>query len=304
MAVAMQRTTKRTTGRTAKPALPPVELMGGLFGAARKTEPEPAKGWVGWMNKLEQRALWLWSLPAVYYSSLAVVGLAVAVLVGTGWRYQGVVLDRLSTFVAQASGAVVQRIEVAGVVYTSKEDLSAALRLNKGDSLVGFDAGVARRRLEALPWVRLASVERQLPDTVKVVLFEHVPLARLVVDGQIFVINKDGEPIVSDAGNAFPNLPLLQGTGAGPAAGDLFAVLGQWPQLVGQLREAQLVGERRWDLRLVSGVKIQLPAREGGYGPEVALQRLAKLQTARQVLSWQAGQVDLRLLDRIFLRAG
>lgn len=216
--------------------------------------------------------------------------------------YREPLSEHFTTFVAQATGATVQSIVVEGVAYTAKDGMQQALGLHKGDSLVGFDTAAARARIEALPWVRLASVERQLPATVKVMVYEHVPLARVVADDQIWVINQSGERIVPDTDNRFAGLPLLQGEGAATAAGPLFATLSAWPQLFSQLREAHYVGQRRWDLRFVSGVTVQLPENTASFGPATALPILAKLEEARHVLTLNAGEVDLRLPDRVFLR--
>lgn len=278
--------------------VPPVEMMGSLFGSARPKEPLAPTGFRGWLARAEERVA---RLPWVRIGQGAMV---IAVVTGgaTLWQWRSVAGEAMTAYVAEATGAVVEKIVVTGAVYTGKDDLQTALGLKKGDSLVGFDAGSARGRIEQLPWVRLASVDRMLPDRVNVTIYEHVPLARLVAEGKIWVINKDGERIVADADNAFPGLPLLQGEGAADHANELFAHLSNWPQLLSQLREAQWMGGRRWDLRFVSGVVVQLPEEEKNFGAEQALPLLAKLEEARHVLTLNAGEVDLRLPDRVVLR--
>lgn len=244
-----------------------------------------------------QVVAWPWKDIGRYAGMTAGVVFAVAL-----WVYRAPVGDQLTEFVAQATGATVSSVVVEGSVYSGKDEMQTALGLKKGDSLVGFDAREARTRIEALPWVRLASVDRQLPATVKVTVYEHVPLARVVADGEIWVVNQEGERVVADNDNRFAGLPLLEGDGAAGAAGKLFAVLGAWPQLITQLREAKFVGERRWDLKFVSGVVVQLPEEGQAYGPNAALPVLAKLEEARHVLTLSAGEVDLRLSDRVVLR--
>lgn len=278
--------------------VPPVDMMGSLFGGVRPKEPEAPKGFRGWLAKAEQRVIgWPWKR----------IGQVSAVIVALGggyalWSHRVVVGDFAAAYVAEATGAVVEKIVVSGAVYTGRDDLQTALGLQRGDSLVGFDAGSARARIEQLPWVRLASVDRMLPDRVNVTIYEHVPLARLVADGQIWVINKDGKRIVADSSNAFAGLPLLKGDGAAAQAGTLFMHMANWPQLLSQLREAEWVGDRRWNLRFVSGVMVQLPEDSREFGAEQALPLLAKLEEARHVLTLNAGEVDLRLADKVVLR--
>ncbi len=286
-----------------KPAdVPPVELMdefgGSLFGGTRPKKVEAPKGFRGWLAKAEQRVIgWPWKRIGQGAAAVAVMAGGYAL-----WNNRVFVGDFTAAYVAEATGAVVEKIVVSGAVYTGREDLQSALGLQRGDSLVGFDAGSARARIEQLPWVRLASVDRMLPDRVNVTIYEHVPLARLVADGQIWVINKDGKRIVADNGNAFAGLPLLKGDGAAAQAGPLFMHLANWPQLLTQLREAEWVGDRRWNLRFVSGVMVQLPEDSRTFGAEQALPLLAKLEEARHVLTLNAGEVDLRLPDRVVLR--
>ena len=219
-----------------------------------------------------------------------------------GWTQREPVGAWLETQIAQATGATVQKIVIEGAGYTPREELQQALALEKGQSLVTYNTGGARARLEALPWVRLAAVERQLPDTLKVSLYEHVPLARVDVDGQYWVANKEGELIVADDEGRFGGLPLLHGLGAPKQAAGLFALLGTWPNLLGQLRDATWVGQRRWDLTFASGVLVRLPE-DGGKGEvRAAMARFAELEQQRHVLTLPDGEVDLRLPDRIVLR--
>ena len=278
--------------------VPPMELMGSLFGGVRVSQQEDLPKWRRRLVAFETRVA---NFPWSKAGKVAMV----AVLLGggaVGWVYRSPLNAHVTTFVAKATGAVVDKIVVSGAVYTGKEALQQALGLERGSSLVGFDAASARARLEALPWVRLASVERQLPDTVNVQVYEYVPLARLVENGKIWIINKAGDKIVADSDNRFPGLPLLQGDGAAKAAGELFTALTAWPQLQSQLREADWMGDRRWNLRFVSGVVVELPEDTPEHGVDTALALLAKLEDARHVLTLNAGEVDLRLPDRIVLR--
>lgn len=237
-------------------------------------------------------------------TKIAVVGakgaaaLALVGVVGTAVVYRAEMGAWTEQFVAQTTGATVERIVVEGVVYTGKDALQGALALTRGDPLVTFNPLAARERLEALPWVRLASVERQLPNAVKVVVYEHTPLARVDDKGEIWVINKDGERIEQDSNGTFAHLPLLRGVGADLAAAKLFGVMAAWPNLTAQLANAEYVGERRWNLTFASGVTVMLPEDQ----PQVALEKLHELENARHVLTLNAGTVDLRLPDRIVLK--
>lgn len=232
---------------------------------------------------------------AVRMGAMAVV----VVALGFGWHNRAEIFDAAQTFIAQATDAQVETVQVEGAMHTAREDLLQALQIQRGEPLVGFNTSAARARLEQLPWVRLAAVEKQLPRAIHVVVYEHVPLARVMRDdGEIWVVNKDGRPVVPESGSRFAHLPLLEGDGAAAAAARLFGVLGQWPNLSTQLQRASYVGQRRWDLHFTSGVTVQLPEDN----PHIALATLAELERARHVLTLPGGEVDLRLPDRVGLR--
>ncbi len=213
------------------------------------------------------------------------------------YQYKQEIASFTEEFIAKSSGAVVQKIVVEGAVYTPKNELAAALQLIKGDSLVGFQASAARARLEALPWVRLAAVERRLPSTVKVDIYEHQPLARLQQGDAVWVMNKEGKKIVK-ATEEFDALPLLLGEDVSAQAAHLFVWLLEKPNLSAQLKTAEYVSNRRWNLAFKSGVLVKLPKDN----PQKALNMLEKLDASRHVLTLAGGVVDLRLEDRITLR--
>ncbi len=272
------------------------EAMSAATGETRldKSAPKPLPAWRQRLAGLEARVgQWPWA-------SIRQSVLLLALLGGGFWAWdnRSWLNDKVTTAIAEATGATVQKIEVTGLTHTAQADLLNSLGLGRGSSLVGFDASAAKARIEQLPWVRLASVERQLPATVKVQIYEHVPLARAISGSVVFVLNAQGAPVVADTANAFVGLPLLQGEGAPNHASELFARLQPYPNLLLQLREASWVGERRWDLRFVSGVTVMLPAGRVQEGIEL----LVRLEAARHVLTLNDGVVDLRLPDRIILR--
>jgi cell division protein FtsQ len=191
----------------------------------------------------------------------------------------------------------VNQILVEGAVRTDPAAIHAAIALNKGDSLVGYDVKAARKRLEDLPWVKLASVERRLPSTLKVQVYEHQAFARLAEGGETWVVDKEASRIVP-ADGGFAELPLLSGVGVGGKAAGLFAMLAARPALLSILVAATYVGERRWDLTFQGDILVNLPETN----PDRALELLITLDAQRQVLTVKEAQIDLRLPDRITLK--
>ena len=122
----------------------------------------------------------LWRRPAAIAGGAALL----IALSGAGgwWVWQDGLIGRTTETAkwamiagAARAGFAVDQILVDGRHETSPAHLLEALRLKRGAPILAFDPQAAKRRLEALPWVRSALVERQLPDSVRLRLIERRP---------------------------------------------------------------------------------------------------------------------------------
>ena len=199
---------------------------------------------------------------------------------------------------AAATNMPVQRIVVEGRSNTPEPALAAALRVRRGDAMLGFSLEDARERIEKLSWVERATVERWLPGTLVVNLTERRPFAIWQNQGRFVLIGRDGQVVANEDVAAFGDLPLVVGAGAAQAATPLLDALSGQPALKGRVLAAVRIGERRWNLRLKNGVDVMLP--EGREAP--ALAKLADLQSTQALLDRPLAVVDMRLPDRLVVR--
>jgi cell division protein FtsQ len=238
--------------------------------------------------------------PTRFHKKGFVIALAISVVAWSGYAlYQNrtALLKSTESFIAKAIEAKLEHILVEGVQFTDVDMLHEAIGMEKGDTLVGINLPAMRSRIESLSWVKLATVTRKLPSTLKVEVYEHHPLAKIVVEDDIWIINKKGEQI-AHSDKRFDGLPTLTGDNAAIHASSLFMLLSEEVELLNGLRSAAYVGERRWDLGFESGVKVQLPEKN----PQHALKILVALDEERKVLEKKNGTVDLRIADRVILR--
>lgn len=214
----------------------------------------------------------------------------------------------------EASGEMGLRltdIAVAGRSHTSARDILNALGVPRGAPLLALDPEQARLELEALPWVKSVSVERVLPNGVRINLVERTPIALWQTRSQDFhLVDADGV-VIDDAVGRFANLPVVVGAGAPDAASDLLAMLNAQPDLAKRVTAAVRFGQRRWDLWLDGygvqgdeestqslGVQVRLPEQ----GAELALARLAQLESEHGILERDLAVIDLRQPDRLIIR--
>ena len=104
-----------------------------------------------------------------------------------------------------------------------------------------------------------AQVMRLLPSTLQVVIEERVPFAVWQSQGKTYVVDVEGAVIAPAVREAYASLPLVVGEGAGKNAADLFETLKPFDSVTKQMVAALRVGDRRWTLKLSSGVDVMLP---------------------------------------------
>ena len=174
---------------------------------------------------------------------------------------------------AVAAGFGAKRVTVEGQLHATDADITAALQAGPNTMMLGFDSDAAKARLEAVPWIRHAQVMRFLPSTLRVVIEERSPYAVWQKEGQTFIVDDEGVVLTRALRDAYPDLK---------------------EKMLGAIR----VGDRRWTLKLKSGVEVMLP----DDNVDEALASLTKLEQEQGVLERDIAAVDLRLLDRITVR--
>jgi cell division protein FtsQ len=196
--------------------------------------------------------------------------------------------------VAELAGLGLTQASLSGHRFTADTDIYAALDLDNTRTLLSFDAGAARARIERLPWIRRASIERIGPDRLHVHVSERAPYAVWRAEEQNWLIDRAGRKLQVAPADVLPRLMRVSGEGAGRVAAALSAVLVDFPQVAGRLEVAERVSERRWTLHLKGGTSVELPAA----GEAEALARLARLV---ELGLDGARRIDLRVASRVLV---
>lgn len=200
--------------------------------------------------------------------------------------------------VTSRSGFAVDQVRVTGNRETSEIDILDRLELDGWTSLVGFSAAEARNRIAALPWVQDVTVRKIYPRTLEVKVEEREAFAIWQQGQTLTVVKRDGSPITQYSGGGGERLPLIVGAGAPEHAADFVPKVAAYPGLAERVRGYVRVGDRRWDLVLISGVTVKLPERD----EDAALQEIAQLDAQSGVLERDIAAVDLRLADRVVVQ--
>jgi cell division protein FtsQ len=250
-----------------------------------------------------QRPAQPWSRRTILLSSgataLAALALTGFVLHRTGViaRAGAAVEQRVFAMTARC-GLAVGNVQVEGRRRAGRDAVLSAVGVARGTPILAVDPADAKQRLEAVPWIRSASVERRLPDTLHIRLVERQPLAFWQQHGKLVLIDHDGVVVPTERLDGFGNLIVLVGPDAPAQGAALIDMLATEPALAAHVTAAVRVGGRRWNLHLDNNVDIALPEDD----PAAGWRRLAQLERRDGILEREIQEVDLRLPDRLVVR--
>ena len=80
--------------------------------------------------------------------------------------------------ISKTTGLIVREVIVQGRSKTKKSALLQALQVSEGDNILAINMTKMKDRINKLPWVKSARVERHLPNKISLTLFERTPMAR------------------------------------------------------------------------------------------------------------------------------
>lgn len=210
----------------------------------------------------------------------------------------GAVLADARDATANVAGFRIASIAMSGQKQISREEILATAGITGRTSLLFLDVDAARERLKSNPWIADATVLKLYPDRLQIGITERESFAVWQKDKRLSVIARDGTVLEPYVARRFTRLPQVVGEGAEKRAEEILALLDRFPSIREQVRASVLVADRRWNLRLKTGVDVRLPEAE----PERALEQLVALDRDNKLLSRDIVAVDLRLPDRVTVR--
>ncbi len=92
----------------------------------------------------------------------------------------------------------VDRVQVSGREHTAVATVLSALGAGRGTPMIDVDADAATARIEALPWVAEARVQRLWPGTVRVVVVERRAVAVVAHPGGWAALDASGRVLAVD----------------------------------------------------------------------------------------------------------
>lgn len=136
---------------------------------------------------------------------------------------------------------VVRDVKVLGAEHVSPADVAAAAAIGADENLLLMSTETVKERVESLPWVAGADVDRMLPGTIRIRVEERVPAMILSLGAARWTIDASGHVLTS--GEASKGLPVIAGAeleevepGKALESPEIAGALSAWLSLPNDLR--------------------------------------------------------------------
>lgn len=135
--------------------------------------------------------------------------LLLAFVSGLTWGAGNVPWHKVYNKAYQAANRPLANISIESEFrYVSKQALKEIISSKLDGSFVDLDLQDVKSAIERDPWVESVTIERIWPDSLKLNVVEHTPIARWNDNGYI---NREGVLIMVDSNSALADLPRLSG---------------------------------------------------------------------------------------------
>jgi hypothetical protein len=106
-------------------------------------------------------------------------------------------------------------IRITGEQVTTERQILDLAGLQQGGSLLHFDAGAARARIEAHPWVERVEITTQWPSAVEIAVVEYQPFALVNVEtgnkGHLYYLSRSGRLVAEMVEGQALDFPVITG---------------------------------------------------------------------------------------------
>ena len=200
--------------------------------------------------------------------------------------------------ISKTVGLTVREVIVEGRSKTKKSALLQALQVSEGDNILAINITEMKDRINKLPWVKSARIERHFPNKISLTLFERTPMARWQTNRMLKLIDVHGDVIPIVDLTRFSNLPIIIGKNAPKIAGQILNTLSNEPHLFRRVKSLTLVSDRRWDVQLDNQINVHLPEKN----PGKAWAHLATVEQGHNIFGDQIQGIDMRLENQLIIK--
>jgi len=169
-------------------------------------------------------------------------------------------LDNTILIFSDYTGNVLKEVYVSGRINENKSNITKALNIKIGDSLLNINLNEIRNSLNELSWVKDSIIYILPLGILEIEIFEYIPFGKYIDKNEkYFLINNNGIKFKEIGFNEFSSLFKLRGEGALLKINELSLIMNKLKSFNLEVIDVERIDSRRWNIYLQKGYFIKLP---------------------------------------------
>ncbi len=189
------------------------------------------------------------------------------------------------------SGFKIENVLITGTRNLSNNYINEIIEIYKDGSIFNIDLSSIHNKIKQNSWVKEVSIERVLPNIIKIKILENQPIAIWQNKKNNKLITANGDIIFDGNVNDFKNdFPIIKGNKSKENISSILEILETNQNFYENIWSLTFINERRWDLHFNQGLVVRLPSKD----IKKAWEKIIKLQKNYNVLNLRLTEIDLR----------
>ncbi len=189
------------------------------------------------------------------------------------------------------NGFKIENVLITGTRNISNNYIKDIIEIYNDGSIFNFDLSSVYNKIKQNSWVKEVSIERVLPNTIKIKILENQPIAIWQNKKNNKLITANGDIIFDGDVNDFKNdFPIIKGKKSKENISSILEILETNQNFYENIWSLTFINERRWDLHFNQGLVVRLPSKD----IKKAWEKIIKLQKNYNVLNLKLTEIDLR----------
>ena len=189
------------------------------------------------------------------------------------------------------NGFKIENVLITGTRNLSDNYIKDIIEIYKDRSIFNIDLSSVYNKIKQNSWVREVSIERVLPNIIKIKILENQPIAIWQNKKNNKLITANGDIIFDGNVNDFKNdFPIIKGNKSKENISSILEILETNQDFYENIWSLTFINERRWDLHFNQGLVVRLPSKD----IKKAWEKIIRLQKNYNVLNLKLTEIDLR----------
>ena len=189
------------------------------------------------------------------------------------------------------NGFKIENVLITGTRNLSNNYIKDTIEIYNDGSIFNIDLSSIYNKIKQNSWVKEVSIERVLPNIIKIKILENQPIAIWQNKKNNKLITANGDIIFDGNVNDFKNdFPIIKGNRSKENISSILKILETNQSFYKNIWSLTFINERRWDLHFNQGLVVRLPSKD----IKKAWEKIIKLQKNYNVLNLRLTEIDLR----------